>query len=678
MKGFIRFDLGIDLNALNNPQYIIDNKNIVSIDLFDTLIIRPPNLEQNLRQALSNKLVSYYASSGYTVSSVINILYTVEDNLRKIRKSNGFDPEIKRHAAYEQLLMQLGQRTDVEKKADQLIKWEIEYLSNIVKVNPVIAKLVETAKAIDLRVIAVSDMYYSTQELNSLLRKIKAPNIDKIYVSCEISFSKFRGGLFDHVIKQEKVNPDQILHIGDNRWSDIYSSRQKGIYSIHFRPKKFSDFCHDHRFNTNLGYQLGYETLGPVFAAFSHILLLHAAKSNIKKLAFIARDGDFLKQVTEHLALHASFLPKPDINYIFLSRRSTALPSINSLNEQALNKVAYIRSGDSLLKRFINYFGLSLYEISNLIQKYKLDINSESILPGHIKPLLNDLEFKQYVAAERLRQQKLLETYMQQQGLLDNHSSALVDIGWSGSIQSSLNKIFHGVSGPFPFRYVYFGYWTETQKVFNEYPENTYGIISDIRRGRTLMEGAAWYVAFILEALCRQECGTVTGYQESADSIVYAILAENSKSLDDEKKCAELRQPIRQGVLDYIENYSKYGCSIQIDENKERRKAQWRLLRLAFFPRRWEIDILSQLVHTEGHAETWSQPLVSQDRPNPLLSPRRWLAGLSSPWRFGYVAATGGYPLALLFMALEAGLLAAPPSIREKCRNLALGLVKKG
>lgn len=430
--------------------------------------------------------------------------------------------------------------------------------------------------------------------------------------------------------------------------------------------------------SAHLGYQLGYNTLGPVFSIFSRILLSYVAKLNIQKLVFIARDGEFLKQVTEHLALHTSFLRKPDFNYIFLSRRSTALPSTYSLDEQALSKVAYISSSGPLLKRFINYFGLSSCEISSLLQKYGLDINSESILPDNIKPLLNDLQFKQYVDAERLRQQKLLEIYIQQQGLLGKDSFAFVDIGWRGSIQFSLSRIFNRVPGLFPFRYIYFGYWTETQDIFSECPENIYGIISDIRRSRALLEGAAWYAAFILEALCRQECGTVTGYRESTDGIVYPILAKNLKSLEDEKKCEELRQPIRQGVLDYIEDHSKHGCFIPVDESKERCKAQWQLLRLACFPRRWEIDVLSQLVHTEGHAEAWSRSLVSQDRPNLLLSPRRWLAGLSSPWRFGYIAATGGYPLVLLFIALEAGLLSAPPSVRKKCRDLALSLVKKG
>lgn len=242
----MRFDLKADFCLLNEPQYIIDSKSIVSIDLFDTLIIRPPAIEKNLRQALSGWIALNCTTSMYTIKikSIINDLCGIENNLRKAQKSNGFDPEIKRHVAYERLLIKLSQKIDIKIKTDQLIKWEIAYLSNVIKVNSVIAKLVETANAAGLRVIAVSDMYYSAQELTDLLSKIKAPHIDRIYVSCDVGFSKFRGGLFDYILKEEKVVSDRIIHIGDNRWSDVYSPRQKGIYSIHFNPKRYSDaYC---------------------------------------------------------------------------------------------------------------------------------------------------------------------------------------------------------------------------------------------------------------------------------------------------------------------------------------------------------------------------------------------------------------------------------------------------
>ena len=57
----------------------------------------------------------------------------------------------------------------------------------------------------------------------------------------------------------------------------------------------------------------------------------------------------------------------------------------------------------------------------------------------------------------------------------------------------------------------------------------------------------------------------------------------------------------------------------------------------------------AKLSHTETAVGTWSAPLI-QETAHPLRSPRRWLAGLRSPWRAGYVAGTGGWPLSLLYV----------------------------
>ena len=92
---------------------------------------------------------------------------------------------------------------------------------------------------------------------------------------------------------------------------------------------------------------------------------------------------------------------------------------------------------------------------------------------------------------------------------------------------------------------------------------------------------------------------------------------------------------------------------------------------LAFFPTGDEIEAVSGLAHTEGHVTSWSRPLIDAERPSPVFSPRRWLGGLTSPWRSGYVMATGGRVLASLFVALES-LLVAFPWLRKRLRKAAL------
>lgn len=671
VQGAARFGLGVNPECLNHPMQLFSSPGIVvSVDLFDTLIIRPPQLEKCLRLAVSRCIATLPFASAYTPVHIMKILEITEADLRKSMRHAGFDPEITRRLVYQQAFLKLGSVIDIGEMVNDLVEWELEQLLPSISLNPVMVGFIEAANAAGVKVIAVSDMYFSAQELMGLLKKLDAPSLAKIYVSCDVGFSKFRGGLFDHVLKMEGVRPDEIVHIGDNRWSDIYSARQKGIRSLYFRPVKFRDVRHARQSGKGKEYCLGYRTLGPVIASFAHLLLLKSDRMGIKHLAFVARDGDLLKQAVACLASHAAFLPQPSLHYLYLSRRSTALPSVSRLDKSELANVAYIRSGGSLLRQLIDYFGLSADSLSSCLSRHGLNLSDDPIKQEAIWPLLDDPYFQRHVDVERTRQHNLLHAYLKQQMDFADKVVALVDIGWRGSIQNSLNQAFDD----FSLKGLYFGYWSESE-VVNPARGDSQGIITDIQRGRRLFEGSAWYAAFILEAICREDCETVVGYQQRGDGTVYPVFAD-APSRHGEATSGQSCGPIRQGILDYIEDYAKYGCSALLDEKKARRKAQYRLLRLAFFPTLSEIEILGGLQHTEGHAMAWRHPLIAQDRPNPILAPRRWLAGLSSPWRFGYVAATGGYLMAALFMVLEAGLLACPPSFRDTLRNVVLGLAR--
>ena len=673
LQGSFRWDCHVNQTFVNNPKQIIPYYRILSIDLFDTLLLRTHGIEHTLRLSISHRMVTDLNIPDLSATDILGMLGDIEADMRNNLLLTGLDPEISRRASYKQLLQNLAVLGDSGEMAQSWVDFELDQLALNIRLNPIIVELVESANAAGERVIAISDMHYSAQELAVLLKNLGAPSLGAIYVSSDIGFSKFRGGLYDYVLESEGIGPEEMLHIGDNRWSDVFSARQKGIKSLHYRPVKFSEVRRSRQLSSGPEYCLGYSTLGPIFAAFAHLLLLQSQRLGVKHLAFVARDGDLLKQVTECLASHSAFFPQPRFHYLYLSRRSTALLSVDCLGEAELAKVAYIRSGGSLLKRFLDYFGLSDVALSTCLARHGLDLNDENIRPEAISPLLDDPCFQRHVESEHIRQMNLLSAYLHQQEMFDGEPTALVDIGWRGSIQESLSKAFpdigKGLQG------LYFGFWNESGLV-GATNSRCLGIISDIQRRRSLLEASAWYAAFILEALCREDCGTVIGYSLREDAKVFPLLTEDAQSREEERKDETCRLPIRQGILDYIGDYAKYGLPALPQEKNLKCKAQFRLLRLAFFPTRAEIDILGSLSQTEGHAPAWSHPLISQDRPNPCCALRRWLTGLSSPWRFGYVAATGGYPLAFLCIALEACMLACPSSLRESLRNLALGLAK--
>ena len=395
----------------------------------------------------------------------------------------------------------------------------------------------------------------------------------------------------------------------------------------------------------NERYRLGYDVLGPVFAAFARLLLDHAKRDGITRLAFIARDGHLLREVT------AAIPETPHLDYVYFSRISTSLAKQTA----SIEEVTSIRAGTLTVADLLSYYALDASDFD--FAKYGLTRNSP-IADGSV--LLNDPSF----LTARESQRQLLLDYLRQHQLIDDPRTAFADLGWRGSIPHALGQAFPDMR---PLRCYNLAYWHELG--CHPFPDGVMtGILSDCRKARTVIEGAAYYVSILLESICRAPHGTVLGYRREDDGTVTPLLAGDSPQRRTELAGEQWRKPIRQGILDFVaQNAERYRDVTP----GMRRDAQRLLFRLAFFPTRDELEAVSGLAHTEGHMTTWSRPLIDAERPSPIVSPRRWLGGLTSPWRSGYVMATGGRVLASLFVALES-LLVAFPWLRKRLRKAAL------
>lgn len=423
----------------------------------------------------------------------------------------------------------------------------------------------------------------------------------------------------------------------------------------------------DHR------YRFGYDVLGPVFAAFARLLLAKAERDGVTRLAFIARDGDFLRDVTRHLIDRLQWPSPPKLDYVHLSRVVTTLSQYDRFSDAVFAEAdAIFGARRTDITALLRYFGIDSDNLRDLLERHEFLPNTEIKSAGALQPLLKDPELVTAVEAERDRQKALLAGYVEQNALLGDSSSALVDVGWRGSISTALATAFPQHVRSATLHGYLLGYWNEHGH--RSVPGcDLEGLLADDRHARTPVEGAAFYAAYIIEAVCRAPHGTVIGYTRDASGTVVPLLAGDSPNRDAERAGEQWREPIRQGIHDYIEENAEHFREVIVANL--RRKTQRRLFRLAFFPSESEIQAVSQLSHTEGHAPEWERRLIEPTRPSPFRSPRRWVAGLASPWRSGYVRATGGRALAVLFVALEATLLAFP-SIRRGMRKIALAFAR--
>lgn len=409
-------------------------------------------------------------------------------------------------------------------------------------------------------------------------------------------------------------------------------------------------------------YRLGFEVLGPILVCFAHLLYRHARQVNSQCLAFVARDGDLLWRVASHLPHAPGECRRPMLRYIHLSRRATALPAHPTIDAMTVGGMLAQRPARETVGELIDSLGVPAAIAEASLAKYAIDplgrASSEQGLPA----MFADQDFRLMIDSEREKQRSALKSYLLAQGIGFDSSTLLVDIGWRGTILRNLHYAFAQDRDLILPQAAYFALWSEDGST-PEFPRNATGLVCDLRRSRGLREASAWYAAFLLEAICRANEGSTLGYEWAGDT-VKPLLAADSASRRAESAASPTAVAARHGILAYVEQQGANSRWLAADDRSLRASAQAGLLRLACFPSEDEIQIGGRLVHTETHAASWYAPLVANHRPHPLLFPREWLAGLSSPWRMGYVRATGGPLLSCVALLADSLLRLSPPMYR--------------
>ena len=420
---------------------------------------------------------------------------------------------------------------------------------------------------------------------------------------------------------------------------------------------------------TQSAYKLGYNELGSIFVCFSHLLLRHARQMDCQRLAFVSRDGDLLMRCTERLAKCIGGADWPAFSYVHASRQASFLPALKTIEKSALEVALEIRGERASLSAALTYLGMPLMPISAILARLAIDPYRSDISPEAISILVGDEQFRLAVRQESDRQKALLAAYLEQEHIGNGIVTLLVDIGWRGSILTNINSAFSGTAGFEPLAGAFFGLWSE-DKSPSGFPAGTVGVLADIRRRRNVLEAAAWFSAFLLEAICRANEGTTVGYEPRGEKIE-PILAGDSESRRAEDRVMPLVAEIRRGIMNFIDEHGASDEWLAASEKQLRKHAQRSLLRLACFPRAGEIAVGAQLVHTEGHTPDWWAHLIDSPGISPISHPLRWIAGLASPWRAGYIRHTGGPVLALGFLLLESALLAVSPNARSLLTRVA-------
>lgn len=213
----VRFDFS-NLTGVNR-QYIeekISKADVVSFDLFDTLITR--------------RVLTY--------TNLFDIL-----DLR-LRKEEIFIPDFSKLRLQAEKALSKDSAPTLEKiysfvldesnvssvTAKDLAQMEYKLDVSTLCTRDDVCQLLKAAVAEGKKVVVTTDSYYSKEQIQGILNQFAIVGLDDLWVSCEYGVAKTQT-LFE--LLKEKYNGLSILHIGNDTFADIEKATEYGLETCH-------------------------------------------------------------------------------------------------------------------------------------------------------------------------------------------------------------------------------------------------------------------------------------------------------------------------------------------------------------------------------------------------------------------------------------------------------------
>lgn len=326
------------LLKLTSPEEMADKLmayDIVSFDIFDTLVFRPFSEPTDLFYIVGQKL-------GYMDFKRIRMEAEYRARIRKYDRCGSFEADLS------EIWEMLEQMTGLDKTGG--MQTEIETELSLCYANPYMRRVYEKLRECGRRIVITSDMYLTEKELDRLLRRCGYDGYEKIFVSCGEQKSKGDGRLFDYVKKyyiqktqniqglqtaqglqkiqeagrlHKKHGDLTFAHVGDNRHSDVKMAKKYGFTPFWYpninrntllyrcydmspmiggayrglvNNRIYSGLCRDSR-NTEYGYVYG----GLFVMGYCAFIHRYCGSHGIEKIFFLSRDGEILQKAYDIL-----------------------------------------------------------------------------------------------------------------------------------------------------------------------------------------------------------------------------------------------------------------------------------------------------------------------------------------------------------------------------------------
>lgn len=600
-------------------NYLTEHSEIkaVSFDIFNTVLLRYVHKPEDIYEAAGKRMK---LPTGITPEDYRYIRMQTQKKLQTKKEKAVGTAEV----SLEEIVAGLPDWIDPE--AD--IEAEIGAEKELDFCNPELAELITWLEEKAYRIIYVSDMYFSAEQIGSILQEAKVP-LYPIFVSNEFEVDKKSGRLLEEALHSIRHDSSQIIHIGDNFEADVLGAEKCGIKAFWYRSP-YADaasslameefvlgsgwtdksilrhvagaFLETEDEDQNKWAAIGAQIIGPMTAYFMEWLSEQILQKKIDQILFLMREGSFFQKAWQIYSGHCGI--EIENKLVFLSRRALLLPMMERFGEEEFEEV--LESPKISLAEVFAVLGISKWKesFSPYLEVLRKDFESTYMgdisLYQAIKEFLLSEECRIPIEDNIRKEKERAQAYFQSLHLKGR--VATVDIGYQGTIQKRLEKVTAVDSA------IHWDHFLLLSNGIRRLEElersNILGAL-----GTYCGEGSSLMSVVnrnnrSLELLFLEGCGSTIGYTWEQDRVV-PVLEELSWP-ERQKQQIEICQ---QGALTYLQFYLESG-----------RKGRWSreeilqiLHRLLKSPDYTEAELLGNLVFDENNGTGYSRSVLEEE-----------------------------------------------------------------
>lgn len=405
---------------------------IVSFDIFDTLVLRPFSNPKDLFYIVGKRL---------NMPEFYNLRIEAEKKAKEFACVQNGSREVTIYEIYEII----ERKTGLPKDIGVMTEFEVEF--QYCKANPYMKQIFDMLLEQRKTIIIVSDMYLPSDMMGRILENCGYSGYEKLYVSCEYGYGKNTKGLYQHILRDYQGK--NIVHIGDNVQADIKCAEESGIKAIYYKnvneiggPYRaggmtelvgaayagiVNNYLHNGIKKYNTYYEYGFIYGGLYVFGFCNWIHEKAKKEGVEKILFLARDGAIYQRVFQTFfgdipSEYFLWSRSANSKYTFMNHRFCAYE--NAISSRIRSKNSY------LLGEFLEIFEL------DALKKYlpEYGLKNDTLILRETLPRIERLFSEKWIEIEHIHSEELeqIKRYINLK-IGKAKRAAFVDIGWVGN-----------------------------------------------------------------------------------------------------------------------------------------------------------------------------------------------------------------------------------------------------